>query len=512
MGIKKSICMFVLLLTSTAQGQIFTEHIVVKGNTLYSISKSYGITVEALQEANLQNSGTPLSIGDTLLIPAVDNPVPIEEVQQPQITAAATEESGYEMYKVKKGDSPADLAKEWGFTNMRAFYRLNPDARSDWKKGMILVKPVLSGTLDQSTIDSVSTIDSTDTAVSTELIDEVKILGLLPFFLKDYINQTPLAKRSPLALSFRQGMELAIEELNDSTRSISVTFADTYNQTDSLRLVIERNPLDSFNLIVGPLYSKRVLEISKYTQANKVVSPLSKNSDINALPLQNSSVAEEYQWQAIIDFIQERREQGEVLLPVANGLRTHQTLIVAQSKEETDTAINRIFSVFDNPQLIKVTEGWKENERLAFLDSMVHYDLIIYDNDPAFMLDVLRNLRAGTASYTWYTVGHQIVDNGITQDNFTREKDVMCAFSSYIDYRSEAAMTMVQSFREKFGAQPNDYAIKGYDVAQFYVRKLTEGTGEYRGISLGFKPNEQGKNTYTELRVFQDLEWRKINP
>ena len=307
-------------------------------------------------------------------------------------------------------------------------------------------------------------------------------------------------------------MELAIEELNDSTRSISVTFADTYNQTDSLRLVIERNPLDSFNLIVGPLYSKRVLEISKYTQANKVVSPLSKNSDINALPLQNSSVAEEYQWQAIIDFIQERREQGEVLLPVANGLRTHQTLIVAQSKEETDTAINRIFSVFDNPQLIKATEGWKENERLAFLDSMVHYDLIIYDNDPAFMLDVLRNLRAGTASYTWYTVGHQIVDNGITQDNFTREKDVMCAFSSYIDYRSEAAMTMVQSFREKFGAQPNDYAIKGYDVAQFYVRKLTEGTGEYRGISLGFKPNEQGKNTYTELRVFQDLEWRKINP
>ena len=73
-------------------------------------------------------------------------------------------------------------------------------------------------------------------------------------------------------------------------------------------------------------------------------------------------------------------------------------------------------------------------------------------------------------------------------------------------------MSMVQSFREKFGAQPDEYAIKGYDVAQFYVRNLTEGTGVYRGVSLGFMLNEQGKNTYTELRVFQDLVWRKINP
>ena len=149
---------------------------------------------------------------------------------------------------------------------------------------------------------------------------------------------------------------------------------------------------------------------------------------------------------------------------------------------------------------------------MVFLDTTIHYDPIVYDNDPAFVLDVLRNLRTGNASYTWYTIEHQIVDNGITQDNFAREKGVVCAYSSYIDYRSESAMSMVQSFREKFGAQPDEYAIKGYDVAQFYVRNLTEGTKAYRGVSLGFLPNEQGKNMYTELRVFQNLEWRKINP
>jgi hypothetical protein len=271
-------------------------------------------------------------------------------------------------------------------------------------------------------------------------------------------------------------------------------------------VAIDRNPLDSFDLVVGPLYSKRVLEISKHASANKVISPLSKNASINASPLQNAVVAEEYQWQAIIGLVAQRQE---VAVLMANPRRT---LIVAQSSAKTETAISGMFSVLNDPKVMKATEGWKENERLAFLDSTIHYDLIVYDNDPAFVLDVLRNLRAGNASYTWYTVEHQIVDNGITQDNFAREKGVVCAYSSYIDYRSEAAMSMVQSFREKFGAQPDEYAIKGYDVAQFYVRNLTEGVEAYRGVSLGFMPNEQGKNTYTELRVFQNLEWRKINP
>ena len=41
----------------------------------------------------------------------------------------------YEMYKVKKRDTPEDLARLWGFSSMKAFFSLNPDAQTDWKKG-----------------------------------------------------------------------------------------------------------------------------------------------------------------------------------------------------------------------------------------------------------------------------------------------------------------------------------------------------------------------------------------
>jgi len=74
MGIKKSICIFVLLLSSTAYGQGVTEHVVVAGNTLYSISKTYGLTIEEVQEANPQLDGINLAIGDTIKIPGSQNP------------------------------------------------------------------------------------------------------------------------------------------------------------------------------------------------------------------------------------------------------------------------------------------------------------------------------------------------------------------------------------------------------------------------------------------------------
>ncbi len=505
MGINKNICFLFLLLGSIVNGQSVTEHVVVKGNTLYSISKTYGISVEALQEANPNILGNSIAIGDTLIIVLGEESMPASEPVVKDTVVPIPQKVEYEMYKVKKRDTPEDLARLWGFSSMKAFYSLNPDAQTDWKKGMILVKPVVPGSFVELFTDSIPSITEVDTAVIKELNNDVKILGLLPFFHKHYINETPLAKRSPLALSFRQGMELAIEQLNDSSLSIEITYADTYNQADSLRLAIEHNPLDSFELIVGPLYSKRVLEISTYAQAQKVVSPLSKNVSINASPLQNAVVAEEHQWQTIVDLVAHRQEVDSTLQ------HPRKALIVSKNNEKTQSVLDGMFSVFQSPTIILSGDKWRENTQLSSLNSSIHYDLIIYDNDPAFVLDVLRNLRSGQASYTWYTNENQISENGITSDNFAREKEVICAFSSYIDYTSEENMVMVEAFRKKFGNQPDEYAFKGYDIIQFYLRNLIEGTPEYRGIALGFKPNKEGKNTYTELRVFRDFEWKNFN-
>ena len=72
MGIKQLLFLCFFAITSSLSAQSVTEHVVVKGNTLYSLSKQYGITVNALLEANPQITGTALSLDDVLIIPMLE--------------------------------------------------------------------------------------------------------------------------------------------------------------------------------------------------------------------------------------------------------------------------------------------------------------------------------------------------------------------------------------------------------------------------------------------------------
>jgi len=44
-------------------------HVVIKGDTLYSISRAYGVSIDELLAANKLNSGYVLKVGDTLIVP-----------------------------------------------------------------------------------------------------------------------------------------------------------------------------------------------------------------------------------------------------------------------------------------------------------------------------------------------------------------------------------------------------------------------------------------------------------
>ncbi|MGB5982759.1 MAG: LysM peptidoglycan-binding domain-containing protein [Nonlabens sp.] len=73
-------------------------HFVKKGETLYGIARLYGITVDRLVEANIDELGKVLLAGQTLVIPKTDQPI----------------SNGNEYYIVKKGDTKYGLSKKFG--------------------------------------------------------------------------------------------------------------------------------------------------------------------------------------------------------------------------------------------------------------------------------------------------------------------------------------------------------------------------------------------------------------
>ena len=110
------------------------SHIVEKGDTLYSLSKKYGVSVDDLRSANAI-SGSDLYAGQKLIIPA----------------KKADKRVTYESYTVKAGDTLYSIAKRSEIT-VDELRRLNSlDSSAVLKIGQNLKVPSQSGAAAQST-------------------------------------------------------------------------------------------------------------------------------------------------------------------------------------------------------------------------------------------------------------------------------------------------------------------------------------------------------------------------
>ena len=78
------------------------EYKVEKGDTLYGISKRYGVSVDKICDANGMELNSVLKIGQVLEIPSMDS----EPVQKSSVKK-------YETYKIKKGDTLYRLALDY---------------------------------------------------------------------------------------------------------------------------------------------------------------------------------------------------------------------------------------------------------------------------------------------------------------------------------------------------------------------------------------------------------------
>jgi membrane-bound lytic murein transglycosylase D len=104
---------------ASARSATLVHHTIGKGETMSVIAKQYGISTQALADANNLNKKQRLTEGRTLLIP-------VPEIAREDRPARQTKKRGYDaphpsgdasgLYVVRKGDSLADIASAYGTT------------------------------------------------------------------------------------------------------------------------------------------------------------------------------------------------------------------------------------------------------------------------------------------------------------------------------------------------------------------------------------------------------------
>ncbi len=141
------VTMMSMLFLSTVFGE---EHIIRGGDTLYSISKRYGVTVDTLLERNPHVRNKPLSIGEKLLIPK---------------SYAFSDQQEFRYHSVQKGDTLYSIARKYNL-QVPILTVVNNLETSVIREGMQLKIPIKI-TSQESAIAGNLSIPSKNNLVST---------------------------------------------------------------------------------------------------------------------------------------------------------------------------------------------------------------------------------------------------------------------------------------------------------------------------------------------------------
>ena len=140
--LKKSLLICAILITATISLFADTTYKVEKGDTLYSISRKYQITVAELRAANNLSENDVIKVGQKLKIPSADisNAAALATDNKATTSGSATLSStrATKEYTVVKGDTMYSISKKNGMTLAEFMALNNLDSNSVIKVGQKL--------------------------------------------------------------------------------------------------------------------------------------------------------------------------------------------------------------------------------------------------------------------------------------------------------------------------------------------------------------------------------------
>lgn len=218
-----------------------THHIVQKGETLYSLSKKYGVTVDELKKINPDCN--PLSIGYKLKIPqkAAAQTTPQSSIHRAELAGKALHPSDYV--------SPSE------------------DLTSDSVNAAIATAP------DTVTVarDSASSVIKRINYVKRPQT-KVRMAVLMPFNLDT-------AKPNEKFVDFYKGCLIAADSLASIGLDVTIDTYDIGKTKESLYKTLQNRELTKANIIIGPAYTAQIPLIAEFASHYKIktIIPFSNN-------------------------------------------------------------------------------------------------------------------------------------------------------------------------------------------------------------------------------------------
>jgi len=458
------------------------KYVVFPKDTLYGISKKFGITMEELIAANPQIADG-LKPGMELIIP------------EPGSAPTKTNDTvTYELHTVVKDDTMYNLSNRYQVSQAELL-RLNPELSGGLKLGMTLkMKPVKNWNATKAVSNENRFDNEKNIAIRRGAFNEnfdsskeINLVILLPYNLNKSSDSTKtdnFRKSNSLlnvVTDFHLGASMAIDSLRNQGLSVKVKFIDSENSTPKIQTIINRNELKNADAVIGPLYFDNAFWLSKHIDAPIVVPFYSKNQSANsANNLVKAAPDDELLQSELLRYL-EKSYQGENIVVINDGESGSQTKLWQ--------IVNRLktFKNVQNISVVKSEFGYISGGNIAKRLTNTSNNLVILVSDEMVTTASAVNSLKGLVDK--FNITLIALDKGKNFDsvdnNLLGQLNFICPTIDFLDVDDANINYFYKTYQEKNFAIPSKYALKGFDITYDVLARIaTMGTLEM-GLAAG---------------------------
>lgn len=478
------------------QGKKYQYHLVKQKETLYSISKQYGVKVNDILLYNTHALDV-LKEGMILKIPLfiVDDKAKEEtiDIHDDEL-----------IYVVKKGETLYSICKSFEVSEAELKKR-NPSLEEGLKEGMKIVVPVRIESLVNEVADysSEQAFENVDDAIVTKDSTIVNIAVLLPFYLDqndtlnkyEYLDNNPLSlpKYADVSLSYFMGVKIALDSLKSIGLKANLKVFDTAGDSIVMKSILAENNFNAYDLVIGPAYSFNVKLLTQQINQNTtaLVSPFYNKEEVLSWNKQMLKIMpnEDAEIKEVSSYIQENHVNDNVVFLYES---TQEKDYQHVKSMETSFATYRLTygdSVKTLPASVNFRAGGVDG-LLLHLDTNVENVLVVPSLNEAFVTNLFLKLTPGLEDFEFRIIG---MDNWKTFSSFEPEYfelyKVHIPSVGGVDYEKENVNQFIQKYYSELKNEPTDFSFQAFDITYFLVREIGMRRG-YKHIYIAGVPYE----------------------
>lgn len=474
-------------------GKVYLSHVVLEKQTLYSISKAYGVTEEDLYEANPSLRETGLQKNAILLVPYREEAAPAVQ--------------DYTEHIVRWYEDINDIARRYGVT-VKDIMDANQLTGKKLSTRQVLRIPVVKTKTEEEKAEPAGeplppvppvTVEEEVKADTLEVVPDSTLLSMRTRGSARFSLILPLraaAGGSEMNMDFYSGVLMAMKDLEEEGVKVHMNVYDLNAGIPPVEELVK----DDF--VLGPVASRDLEAILQRVEGRvPVISPLDQKAAALTVNYRNfiqAPSATDHQYEDLAQWVKEDlRPTDKVILVTEKGADNVTASVAIRS------ALARRGMNYDILSYA-IVEGRSIPATLAEImagkDSLTR--VVVASESEAFTGDVVRNLGIMQGKgYDMVMYAPSRVRTFETIEGSAYHDAALHISTAYhVDYSDPKVERFVHAYRALFRTEPSQFAFQGYDTARYFVVRCIRYGSDWTHM-LG---TERSSGLHTDFLFIQD--------